>query len=115
MNGAPLTLAEYVTTLTVAQLEELSTGVAGDAVVIAELRRRDAERERADRAAEVAAEVAYGALLEVGRRDLADLVMFHLDDDGTPYLEPMDDVAGADLELMVRAEALALRSAEVTA
>ena len=35
------------------------------------------------------ADIAYAALLEAGRPDLADLVAFHLEDDGiTLYLEP---------------------------
>lgn len=64
------------------------------------------------------ADVAYAALLEAGRPDLAELVAFHVDDDGTLYLEPLDDVAGADLELMLKAEGLALEwqsSADVIA
>lgn len=53
-------------------------------------------------------DVAWAALCEVGRHDLAMLVCFHLHPDGGMYLEPLDEVTGADLELMVRAEQLAL-------
>ena len=54
------------------------------------------------------ADITYGLLLEAGRPDLAELVSFHTNDDGTFYLEPLDEVTGVDLELMEKAEALAL-------
>jgi hypothetical protein len=57
---------------------------------------------------DVAATVAHAALLEAGRPDLADLVRFFRNGDGSLYLEPLDEVAGDDLELMLRAERLAL-------
>lgn len=56
------------------------------------------------------ADVAAAALREVGRPDLAELVQFFIDDDGSFYLEPMDEVFGTDLALMKRAERLALEA-----
>lgn len=81
------------------------------------------------------ADVAYAALLEVGRHDLANLIVWFYDDgaagDGIGYLELLDDVdddqlvpehaaladdrrrwlprplSAADLELVDRAEAMA--------
>jgi len=52
-------------------------------------------------------DITHAALLEAGRPDLADLVQFFENDDGSLYLEPMDEVSPADLKLMLRAEALA--------
>ncbi len=43
-----------------------------------------------DAACERVAELTYRLLLEVGRRDLADAVVYFIDDDGIPYLEPFD-------------------------
>ena len=59
-------------------------------------------------AAQHAANIAYAALREVGRDDLADLVCFFIDVDGSVYLEPLDEVTCADLALIERAERLAL-------
>jgi len=56
------------------------------------------------------ANITHAALLEVGRPDLAFLVSWSQDDDGSWYLEPLDDVADADLKLMLRAEQVALAS-----
>lgn len=52
-------------------------------------------------------DVTYAALQEVGRPDLANLVQFFEDDDGSPYLEPMDEVSAMDMEIMDRAVFLA--------
>lgn len=65
------------------------------------------------RAIDVAAQVAYAALCEVGRRDLADLVLFFTDDDGSLYIEPMEDLNEADLALMSRAERLACEATHI--
>ena len=54
------------------------------------------------------AAIAWAALREIGRDDLAELVQFFINEDGSLYLEPMDEVCDADLELMKRAERLAL-------
>ena len=59
---------------------------------------------------QTAADIASAALLEAGRPDLAQLVQFFLDDACSFYLEPMDEVFGADLDLMQRAERLALEA-----
>lgn len=56
-------------------------------------------------------DVAHAALLEVGRSDLAELVCGYVDADGSLYLEPLDEVVGADLALMERAWSLALSAA----
>jgi hypothetical protein len=63
---------------------------------------------RRDDPMSLAAEVSYGALVEVGRLDLANLVQWFENDDGSLYLEPMDELSPDDLALMLRAEALAL-------
>lgn len=53
------------------------------------------------------ADVAFGALLEAGRPDLAELVHVFTNDDGTFYIEPLDEVADpADVALIERAEFL---------
>ena len=54
------------------------------------------------------ADVAHAALVEVGRPDLAEGFGVWLDEDGTPYLEPFDQLNAADFQLMIRAETLAL-------
>lgn len=59
---------------------------------------------------ERAIEVAYGALLEVGRPDLTELIIWYDDDDGG-YLEANDDIlSDADWVNVDRAEALARQS-----
>lgn len=55
---------------------------------------------------ETAAEVAYGALQEVGRPDLADIVVWFEDDDG-PYAEVTDHILDKpDWDLVDKAETL---------
>lgn len=63
-----------------------------------------------DNPVELVAEAAYGALVEVGRRDLALGFLTFADDDGTPYLEPLDpdELTDDDLKVLERAERLAL-------
>jgi hypothetical protein len=58
------------------------------------------------------ADVCHAALIEAGRPELAELVQFFYDDDGRPYLEPIDDVSDADWAVMKRAEELALSAPE---
>lgn len=58
------------------------------------------------------ADVSYGALLEVGRADLALLVQWFIDDDGSFYIEPMEELTSDDLALMERAERLALSAVQ---
>lgn len=53
------------------------------------------------------AEVAYGALVEIGRRDLANLLQWFPDDVGGWYLEAdADEVGEADWALMVKADGI---------
>lgn len=52
-------------------------------------------------------DITYAALLEAGRPDLANLVQFFEDDDGSLYLEPMDEVSDLDLIVMSKAVFLA--------
>lgn len=56
------------------------------------------------------ADVAHAALMEAGRPDLANLLMYFQEDDGTWYLEPMDDANLVDMELMIRADLIAIAS-----
>lgn len=62
------------------------------------------------------AEIARAALLEVGRKDLADLLCYHQEPDenghcGSPdgpwYLEPLDEVSDDDYALMLKAHEMA--------
>lgn len=51
---------------------------------------------------ELAAHITYGALLEAARPDLAALVCYFHNEDGTPYLEPLDEVTAQSLASIVR-------------
>ena len=54
-------------------------------------------------------DICHAALMDVGRPDLAELVQFSVNDDGSEYLEPLDEVDDEDdWALMLRAEAIAL-------
>lgn len=64
----------------------------------------------AERELELAAQVSYGALLEAGRPDLALIAAWFTDDDGSIYIEPLDELEGDDLALVERAERLALEA-----
>jgi hypothetical protein len=46
-----------------------------------------------------AVNVAHAALLDIGRRDLADVLAVYEDDDGSLYVEPLDDLAVMDRAL----------------
>lgn len=52
------------------------------------------------------ANVTHAALLEIGRADLAALVQFFPNGDGSWYLEPLDEVSDADYALMCKASTL---------
>lgn len=57
---------------------------------------------------EVAAQIMYTALAEVGRTDLAEVALWFTNDDGSLYVEVLDDVEPAELSLIEQAERLAL-------
>jgi hypothetical protein len=56
--------------------------------------------------------MVYAALMEGGRPDLAVNVLVFVEDDGTPYVEPMDELTGIDLAIVEKAESLALEAYE---
>lgn len=53
--------------------------------------------------------VARAALLDIGRDDLADAIVWFEEDGG--YIEVLDDVTFADMRLIVRAEELGRQAA----
>lgn len=59
-----------------------------------------------DDAAQALADAMYAALREVDA-ELAHLFAVFVDDDGTPYVEHLDELDPAELELLERAERLA--------
>ena len=44
--------------------------------------------------------LVHAALMEGGRPDLAVEFLVFIEDDGTPYVEPMDELTGADLAIV---------------
>jgi hypothetical protein len=55
-------------------------------------------------------EIVYAALMEAGHPELAHGFLVFLNADGTPYVEPLDELDPADLAIVEKAEQLALEA-----
>lgn len=58
--------------------------------------------------AQILADRVHMALMEAGRPDLAELVIVFENDDGTPYVELLDECEPDEVALIDRAEHLAV-------